>query len=361
MMATTERKYNLLPHHIQHLAESGITPEVASQNGIYSETSVVKIAIGMAWKQSLAKKLGPCLMFPVRRLDGSIAYTRLWVNQRRVGIDRRLDPGANPAMLGRYRFTLAHEAGHCRQCQNLMSHSDFQLAVKDEDDFECTGCGRPFHRHTPVTTVYRLSAETLARPKPAVKTDDVESALRHLDGHPHVFQRMGQIWVLKYEGKMVLMEDARGMIYLARLLVDPGRVVPAAALLASVAGIDPRIATGSSGRLLDDEAFASYRTQYRELQEDIEEARLMNDHGRIAKLESDQEAFEIEIAKATGLGGKKREKTDADRVRRNVSMAVTRAIDSIRGPNKGDGGQFRWRAAVWGLTEGTQRGGRQHG
>ncbi len=27
-----------------------------------------------------------------------------------------------------------------------------------------------------------------------------------------MFQRMGQIWVLKYEGKMVLMEDARGMI-----------------------------------------------------------------------------------------------------------------------------------------------------
>ena len=56
----------------------------------------------------------------------------------------------------------------------------------------------------------------------------------------------------------------------------------------------------------------------------------MNGHGRIAQLESEQEAFEIEIAKATGLGGKKREKTDADRVRRNVSMAVTRAIDSIR-------------------------------
>lgn len=55
----------------------------------------------------------------------------------------------------------------------------------------------------------------------------------------------------------------------------------------------------------------------------------MNDHARIAKLESDQEAFETKIAKATGLCGKKREKTDADRVRRNVSMAVTRAIDSI--------------------------------
>ncbi len=41
------------------------------------------------------------------------------------------------------------------------------------------------------------------------------------------------------------------------------------------------------------------------------------------------EAFELEIARATGLGGRRREKTDADRVRKNVSMAITRAIDSI--------------------------------
>ncbi len=80
----------------------------------------------------------------------------------------------------------ADRSVECRQCQNLMSHADFRQAVEDEDDFECTSCGRPFHRHTPVTTVYRLSAETLARPKPAVKTDDVESALRHLDGAPRM-------------------------------------------------------------------------------------------------------------------------------------------------------------------------------
>jgi hypothetical protein len=47
-------------------------------------------------------------------------------------------------------------------------------------------------------------------------------------------------------------------------------------------------------------------------------------------LESEQEACEIEIAKATGLGDKKREKTDADRGRCHVPTAVTRAIDSIR-------------------------------
>jgi hypothetical protein len=43
----------------------------------------------------------------------------LWVNEKRVGIDQQLDPARNPAMLGRYHFTLAHEAGHWRLHRQL--------------------------------------------------------------------------------------------------------------------------------------------------------------------------------------------------------------------------------------------------
>ncbi|MFO1004215.1 MAG: ImmA/IrrE family metallo-endopeptidase [Planctomycetaceae bacterium] len=43
----------------------------------------------------------------------------LWVNERRIGIDQRLDPAENPAKLGRYHFTLAHEAGHWRLHRQL--------------------------------------------------------------------------------------------------------------------------------------------------------------------------------------------------------------------------------------------------
>ncbi|MBL8812484.1 MAG: ImmA/IrrE family metallo-endopeptidase [Planctomycetaceae bacterium] len=43
----------------------------------------------------------------------------LWVNEHRIGIDVRLDPTENPAMLGRYHFTLAHEAGHWRLHRQL--------------------------------------------------------------------------------------------------------------------------------------------------------------------------------------------------------------------------------------------------
>src|SRR5271170_5990481 len=43
----------------------------------------------------------------------------LWVNEKRAGIDQRLDPATYPATLGRSHFTQAHEAGHVRLHRQL--------------------------------------------------------------------------------------------------------------------------------------------------------------------------------------------------------------------------------------------------
>jgi hypothetical protein len=67
----------------------------------------------------------------------------------------------------------------------------------------------------------------------------------------------------------------------------------------------------------------------REITRDFEEAKKDNDHARVAELEKQKEAFSTEIECATGLGGRKREKSDPERVRKNVSNAVTRAIDAV--------------------------------
>ena len=56
----------------------------------------------------------------------------LWVNKKLVGIDQRLDPGRYPAMLGRYRFTLAHEAGHWRLHRQLFPRKANQLTLLPE-------------------------------------------------------------------------------------------------------------------------------------------------------------------------------------------------------------------------------------
>jgi len=57
----------------------------------------------------------------------------LWVNKKLVGIDQRLDPGSYPAMLGRYRFTLAHEAGHWRLHRQLFQKKANQLTLLPEN------------------------------------------------------------------------------------------------------------------------------------------------------------------------------------------------------------------------------------
>ena len=128
---------------------------------------------------------------------------------------------------------------------------------------------------------------------------------------------------------MALLHSSGGLSYLARLLVDPGQKIPASFLLAAETGIDPRIPVGTSGTVLDDQALADYRKIYLEITRDFEEAKRDNDHARVAELENQKDAFSTEIESATGLGGRKREKSDSERVRKNVSNAVTRAIEAV--------------------------------
>lgn len=270
----------------------------------------------------------------VERVDEILATIFTAAPLRPADFACRLESDANQVvaifdLLVEQEVLLTQEMVECEWCQNLTPASELREAWDDGDEFDCSSCSRVFRRRVPVIHIYRMTAETLARPKPAVPTEDIEAALRELDRWPHVFRRLGQIWVIKYEREMILMENARGLSYLARLLAEPGRIVPATSLLAVVTGIDPRITTGNSGELLDDQAFTTYRQRYTELQDDIRNAENNNDFGRSAQLQREFEAFGLEIARAAGLGGKKREKTDADRVRKAVSMAVSRAVDSI--------------------------------
>jgi hypothetical protein len=224
---------------------------------------------------------------------------------------------------------LAESVGECRQCQNLVPVPPLKQVEVQQHGFECPGCGWSIERSGPVVTVYRMTEETLARPKPLIATLSVESALRMLDQYPNVFRRLGHYWVIKYDSKMVLLHSPGGLSYIARLLVDPARKIPAAFLLAAEMGIDPRIPVGSSGPVLDDQSLERYRKIYREITQELDEAKRDNDHARIAELEKQKEAFSTEIEGATGLGGRRREKSDPERVRKNVSNAVTRAIDAV--------------------------------
>jgi hypothetical protein len=45
----------------------------------------------------------------------------IWVDKELVLIDQHLNPKINPSMLGRYRFSVAHEIGHWRLHRSYMS------------------------------------------------------------------------------------------------------------------------------------------------------------------------------------------------------------------------------------------------
>lgn len=55
----------------------------------------------------------------------------LWVNERTVRVDASLDPSAHPKMLGRYRFTLAHETGHWRLHRTFFMENPTQSKLFD--------------------------------------------------------------------------------------------------------------------------------------------------------------------------------------------------------------------------------------
>lgn len=55
-----------------------------------------------------------------------------WINEGRVAVDQSLDPHNNPRMLGRFRFTAAHETGHWRLHRPYYLKNSAQLGLFDE-------------------------------------------------------------------------------------------------------------------------------------------------------------------------------------------------------------------------------------
>jgi len=161
----------------------------------------------------------------------------------------------------------------------------------------------------------------------------LKSVQRHLSRQStdveNVFQKRGAFWQLSFDGDTTFLKDSVGFGYIARLLIEPNREIPAVTLLAARVGIDPLVASGSSGEILDDQARREYGNRYRELQEDLQEARDDHDDGRIAKLEVEIEQLTNTLASAVGLGGRSRKMSDIEKVRKSVSMAVSRDIVRI--------------------------------
>src|SRR5690606_34054246 len=88
---------------------------------------------------------------------------------------------------------------------------------------------------------------------------------------------------------------------------------------------------GESGLpVLDDAAREAYRRRLAEIDDDIDDARLMNDPERVALAERDREYLIAELESAVGLAGRGREVgASAERARTSVTRSIRYALDQL--------------------------------
>jgi tetratricopeptide (TPR) repeat protein len=144
----------------------------------------------------------------------------------------------------------------------------------------------------------------------------------------NVFRREGDYWSVVFEGRTVRVRDVKGMRYLAQLLTHPGREFHVLDLVAAETG--QHVALGDAGETLDERAKSAYRRRLAEIEDDIEQARAVEDAEREAQADAERDFLMRELARAVGLGGRDRRIGSAsERARSSVTRAVRQGIARI--------------------------------
>jgi tetratricopeptide (TPR) repeat protein len=144
----------------------------------------------------------------------------------------------------------------------------------------------------------------------------------------NVFRREGDYWSVVFDGRTVRVRDLKGMRYLAQLLAHPGREFHVLDLVAAETG--QQMALGDAGEMLDERAKTAYRHRLAEIEDDIDQARALEDTAREAQADTERDFLVRELARAVGLGGRDRRATSAaERARSGVTRAIRQAIARI--------------------------------
>jgi hypothetical protein len=150
----------------------------------------------------------------------------------------------------------------------------------------------------------------------------------------NIFRRHDDFWMIRFAGKTHHLRDSKGLFYISILINTPDREYHAAQLFAAGAGMEAPLVLGSAGQVLDERARKSYQERIEDLQEGIREAEANNDLGRKQLLQAELDELITQLANATGLGGRNRTASDdAEKVRKSVSMAITRSLSVIKKKN----------------------------
>jgi len=151
----------------------------------------------------------------------------------------------------------------------------------------------------------------------------------------HVFQHTGRLWEMRYDGKTVMMPEVKGYNDISRLLSMLGQEVHCLELMGSA------VKVGESELVIDDKAKIEYRERISQLQQDIEEAQLMNDIVRSRHLNEEYDNLVDQLSKSLGLGGKQRKiPNHVDKARSAVTWRIRSAIKKINESHEALGKHF---------------------
>src|SRR5262249_40817885 len=161
------------------------------------------------------------------------------------------------------------------------------------------------------------------------------------------FIRMGDYWVIRYQGQAAILKATRGIDYLAYLLRHPTREIHVAELVCaqtnkSTLRIHGRLSAVSrnsvaaraqhASPILDSKAKLEYKRRIDELRKDVEEADRFNDAHRASRSRSELDALTAQLAAAVGFGGRdRRASSNAERARSAVTRRIKETINRIEG------------------------------
>jgi hypothetical protein len=121
------------------------------------------------------------------------------------------------------------------------------------------------------------------------------------------------------------------MSYILHLLPAPNQEMHSMQLLTADSGQREQPALGSAGEQLDADAISAYKLRREDIEDRLAQADRNQDQAQKELAHAELELLEKEVVAAIGLGGKHRNaRDDSERVRKNVSNAITRAIESIQ-------------------------------
>ena len=147
-----------------------------------------------------------------------------------------------------------------------------------------------------------------------------------------VLEQQGADWCVGFGEQTFLVPDLRGMKMLARLVAQPGREIHVLDLVSEDGAALPD--RGDAGEVLDAKALGQYRDRIRDLTLEVERLEAQNEGEPAIAAQRELEVLQSEVARAVGLGGRRRRAAaPAERARTSTQRRLRTAIRKIAEQN----------------------------